>query len=175
MSSRFVRQALSVVRPSLQRSAVINQLWSFRRNIKAPGTEPHAGGWHVRTSWLPNCAAHPPVRSAGQEDDRCRCAVGALADLYRPKTDANTLPQDSFTEVMLPFSSDEDLRADYITYMGTIRVGRLLEDLVRGESMSAEGVRRGLLTPLAARMPLRAPSPTSTATTTTPSRSRSPS
>jgi acyl-coenzyme A thioesterase 9 len=32
--------------------------------------------------------------------------------------------------VLLPFSKDESLRADYITYVGTIRVGRILEDLV---------------------------------------------
>jgi acyl-coenzyme A thioesterase 9 len=36
---------------------------------------------------------------------------------------------DSFTEAFLPFTSDRQLLDEYLTYAGTIRVGKLLEDL----------------------------------------------
>lgn len=36
---------------------------------------------------------------------------------------------DSFTEAVLPFSSDPELLEEYLTFSGTVRVGKLLEDL----------------------------------------------
>lgn len=46
-----------------------------------------------------------------------------------PKTVLDKVPRDSYVEIVLPFSSDEALRQEYISPFGHVRIGRLLEDL----------------------------------------------
>lgn len=37
--------------------------------------------------------------------------------------------QDSFTSALIPLSSDEDIRDKYVTFLGSVRLGRLMEDM----------------------------------------------
>lgn len=51
---------------------------------------------------------------------------------YEPKS-INELPsramQDSFTSALIPLSTDNALREKYVTFMGSVRLGRLMEDM----------------------------------------------
>lgn len=37
--------------------------------------------------------------------------------------------QDSFTSAIIPLSTDYDIRDKYVTFMGSVRLGRLMEDM----------------------------------------------
>lgn len=37
--------------------------------------------------------------------------------------------QDSFTSALIPLSSDEAIRDKYVTFLGSVRLGRLMEDM----------------------------------------------
>ncbi len=66
---------------------------------------------------------------AGVED--CMERRRKLMDLL--PTDRSELParrmKDSFVTAVIPLSRDPVMRERYVTYYGTVRVGRLLEDL----------------------------------------------
>lgn len=51
---------------------------------------------------------------------------------YEPRS-INELPprtmQDSFTSALIPLSSDEDIQDKYVTFLGSVRLGRLMEDM----------------------------------------------
>lgn len=51
---------------------------------------------------------------------------------YEPKS-VDELParsmQDSFTSAVIPLSSDFELQDKYVTFMGSVRLGRLMEDM----------------------------------------------
>lgn len=51
---------------------------------------------------------------------------------YSPKS-RDELParsmQDSFTSAIIPLSSDYELRDKYVTFLGSCRLGRLMEDM----------------------------------------------
>lgn len=51
---------------------------------------------------------------------------------YEPKTIDELPPrsmQDSFTSAIIPLSSDLAIRDKYVTFMGSVRLGRLMEDM----------------------------------------------
>lgn len=51
---------------------------------------------------------------------------------YEPKNIADLPPrsmQDSFTSALIPLSSDEVIRDKYVTFLGSVRLGRLMEDM----------------------------------------------
>lgn len=51
---------------------------------------------------------------------------------YEPKS-INELPprsmQDSFTSAVIPLSTDSKLQDKYVTFLGSVRLGRLMEDM----------------------------------------------
>lgn len=51
---------------------------------------------------------------------------------YEPKS-INELPprsmQDSFTSAVIPLSTDTKLQDKYVTFLGSVRLGRLMEDM----------------------------------------------
>lgn len=51
---------------------------------------------------------------------------------YEPKSPADLPPrsmQDSFTSALIPLSSDTVIRDKYVTFLGSVRLGRLMEDM----------------------------------------------
>ncbi|EGD76244.1 hypothetical protein PTSG_11662 [Salpingoeca rosetta] len=50
-------------------------------------------------------------------------------DAHKPSQVLTKTMADSYTEVCLPFSTDKLLQEEYLTYAGSIRVGKILEDL----------------------------------------------
>lgn len=51
---------------------------------------------------------------------------------YEPKSVADLPPrsmQDSFTSAIIPLSSDMAIRDKYVTFLGSVRLGRLMEDM----------------------------------------------
>lgn len=51
---------------------------------------------------------------------------------YEPKSIADLPPrsmQDSFTSAVIPLSTDLAIRDKYVTFLGSVRLGRLMEDM----------------------------------------------
>ena len=49
--------------------------------------------------------------------------------------------RDSYHQVILKLSSSPELRLQYVTAFNTVRIGRLLEDLVRDHSIPNQGCK----------------------------------
>ena len=59
-----------------------------------------------------------------------RARTGLLnANAHKPAQVLTKTMQDSYTEVHLDFTKDKMLQEEYLTYAGSIRVGKILEDL----------------------------------------------
>ena len=109
-----------------QRSSVTNQLWRERdKPTVENASKPHAILNKV-------ASPEPGLVLFGCQRFRPPAPSPLLPPAARSLTDPHALPQsmaDSFTEAFLPFSTDKQLLEEYLTYAGTIRVGKLLEDL----------------------------------------------
>lgn len=55
--------------------------------------------------------------------------MAKLESMTKPAQNLTKSMSDSYTEICLPFSTDKLLQEEYLTYAGTIRVGKILEDL----------------------------------------------
>ena len=109
-----------------QRSSVTNQLWRERdKPTVENASKPHAILNKV-------ASPEPGLVLFGCQRFRPPAPSPLLPPAACSLTDPHALPQsmaDSFTEAFLPFSTDKQLLEEYLTYAGTIRVGKLLEDL----------------------------------------------
>lgn len=70
----------------------------------------------------------------------CRRGFSTFYGMDLPVNASSKIPEErtvdeSFAEQILPFSSDKTLRADYLSYTGNIRIGKLLEnmDIIAGK------------------------------------------
>lgn len=57
---------------------------------------------------------------------------GEYLSVYEPKSVKDLPPrtmQDSFTSAVIPLSTDLALRDKYVTFLGSVRLGRLMEDM----------------------------------------------